>query len=141
MSGHLLDTNVLSALRKPRLYPRVVAWLCSVPPASLRLSVITLGEVRVGIERKMLSDTAQAKALEHWYRSLLPFYGDKILAVDLATAERWGELGIRQPLSTADGLIAATALVHDLTLVTRNTSDFEPHGVRVLNPFDEVEGA
>jgi toxin FitB len=135
MSGYLLDTNVLSALRRPGSYPQVEAWLRAAAPETLRLSVITLGEVRAGIERKMRSDITQAKALEHWYRSLLPFYGDKILPIDLATAEKWGELGIHQPLSTADGLIAATALVHDLTIVTRNTSDFEPHGVRILNPF------
>lgn len=136
MSGYLLDTNVLSALRRPATYPRVEAWLCSVTAETLRLSVITLGEVRAGIQRKLLSDVVQARALEQWYRSLLPAYGSKVLPIDLAIAEKWSELGVRQPLSTADGLIAATALVHDLILVTRNTSDFEPHGVRVLNPFE-----
>ena len=81
------------------------------------------------------SDLEQGRVLESWYVSLLPFYGDKILPVDLEIAERWGQLGIRQPLAVADGLIAASALVHDFTLATRNTSDFEPHGVRVVNPF------
>jgi len=135
MSGYLLDTNVLSALRRPRQFPQVVAWLGSAPPESLRISVVTMGEIRHGIERKLRADLEQGRALEQWYRGLLPHYGQQILAVDLAVAEKWGELGIQQPISTADGLIAATALVHDLTLATRNTSDFTPHGVRVIDPF------
>lgn len=135
MNGYLLDTNVLSALRRPQVFPQVADWIRSVAPASLRISVITLGEVRAGIERKIRSDVEQGRILELWYRGLLPFYGDKILPINLETAEKWGELGIHQPLSTADGLIAASALVHDLTLATRNVSDFGPHGVRVINPF------
>ena len=135
MSGYLLDTNVLSALRRPKVFPQVVAWLAAVAPESLRVSVVTMGEIRHGIERKLRADPEQGRALELWYRGLLPFYGDRILGVDLAVAEKWGELGIRQPISTADGLIAATALAHDLTLATRNVSDFTPHGVRVIDPF------
>jgi predicted nucleic acid-binding protein len=135
VNGYLLDTNVLSALRRPNSYPRVESWLRSIPSSELRLSVITLGEIRGGIERKRRTDGVQATAIEAWYRQLLPFYGDKILGIDQAIAEKWGCLGINQPLSVADGLIAATALVHGLTLVTRNTPDFQPHGVKVLDPF------
>jgi toxin FitB len=131
MNGYLLDTNVLSALRRPRQFPQVVAWLGAAPPESLRISVVTMGEIRHGIERKLRTDLEQGRALEQWYRGLLPFYGERILPVDLAVAEKWGELGIQQPISTADGLIAATALTYDLTLATRNTSDFTPHGVTV----------
>jgi predicted nucleic acid-binding protein len=135
MNGYLLDTNVVSALRRPKQFPQIVAWLGSVPPESLRISVVTMGEIRHGIERKLRTDLEQGRALEQWYRGLLPFYGERILPVDLTVAEQWGELGIQQPTSTADGLIAATALTYDLTLATRNTSDFTPHGVRVIDPF------
>ena len=135
MSGYLLDTNVLSALRRPRQFPQVVAWLGSAPPESLRISVVTMGEIRHGIERKLRTDLEQGRALEQWYRGLLPHYGQQILAVDLAVTEKWGELGIQQPISTADGLIAATALVYDLTVVTRDLTDFKKARVKAVNPF------
>ncbi|PAW67782.1 MAG: hypothetical protein B9S38_11915 [Verrucomicrobiia bacterium Tous-C4TDCM] len=135
MNGYLLDTNVVSALRRPKVFPQVARWVRSLPDDCMWVSVISMGEVRNGIERKLRSDLEQGRVLESWYETLQPFYGDKILPVDLEIAERWGQLAIRQPLAIADGLIAASALVHDLTLATRNTSDFEPHGVRVVNPF------
>lgn len=135
MNGYLLDTNVVSALRRPKVFPQVARWVRSLPDDCLWVSAISMGELRNGIERKLRFDLDQGRVLESWYETLLPFYGDKILPVDLEIAEMWGQLGIQQPLATADGLIAASALVHDFTLATRNTSDFEPHGVRVVNPF------
>lgn len=135
MSGYLLDTNVLSALRKPRLYPEVAAWVGSLPSSQIRVSVVTFGEIRRGIGLKTRTDPVQGKVLEQWYQRMLPFYGTKILGVDLAIAETWGTLGTQQPLAPADGWIVATALIHDLTLATRNTTDFQPHGVKVFNPF------
>jgi toxin FitB len=131
----LLDTNVLSALRKPRLYPKVAAWLGSLPSSEIRVSVITFGEIRRGIELKTLADPSQGRVLDQWYRRMVPFYGTKILGIDLTIAETWGSLGTHQSLAPADGWIAATALVHDLTVATRNITDFQPHGVKVFNPF------
>ena len=111
MNGYLLDTNVVSALRRPKVFPQVARWVRSLPDDCMWVSVVSMGEVRNGIERKLRSDLEQGRVLESWYVSLLPFYGDKILPVDLEIAEKWGQLGILQPLAIADGLIAASALV------------------------------
>ena len=135
MSGYLVDTNVLSERRRKRPDPGVLSWIDETDDALLHVSVITLGEIKHGAERLRLHDPAQAVHLDRWLDALCLHYAARILPIDAIVALHWGKLGIRRPLSVADGLIAATALAHGLTVVTRNVTDFEPHGVPVLNPF------
>jgi predicted nucleic acid-binding protein len=133
---YLVDTDVLSEVRKgPRGHPGVRRWFADAPDASLHLSVVTVGELRRVIELRRRTDRIAATALEQWLARVLDAQGDRILPVDRAVAERWGQLGIPDRLPVADGLIAATALVHDLTLVTRNVRDMARTGVRILDPF------
>ena len=131
----LLDTDVLSALRRRKRNPAVVDWLGSQRTADLHLSVVTIGEVERGIVRQRDRDPAFARELADWLDKVLTWYGDRVLAVDIGTARRWGQLSGRLGHANADLLIAATALEHGLAVVTRNTRDFEPTGVRVVNPF------
>lgn len=138
MSGYLLDTNVVSELRRRQPNHGVLEWFEETNSALLHLSVITLGEIKRGTERLRLHDPAQAVHLDAWLQSLQVRFADRIHPIDEAAALRWGSLGIHQPISVADGLIAATALHHNLTVVSRNTSDFEPNNIPVLNPFREA---
>jgi toxin FitB len=134
---YLIDTNVLSELRKRLPEPRVVAWMEARPRHALCLSVLTLGEIRKGLER--VEDPARRQALIDWLELELPgFFSGRLLAVDAPTADRWGRLLARagRPLPAIDSLLAATALAHDLTLVTRNTKDFAGLGVSLINPWD-----
>lgn len=133
--SYLIDTCVLSELRKPRCNPGVVAWMDSVRTEDTFLSVLTLGEIRRGIERQRLKDLIVAARLEAWLVGLETHYADRLLPIDAAIADRWGRLSINQPLPVADGLIAATGLRYGLTIVTRNTSDFERSGVQLFDPF------
>ncbi len=110
-------------------------WFDATGPHEMFLSVVTVGEIRRGIEQKRLSDLAQAVVLEAWMARTLRDFSGHIRPVTLEVAERWGRLSPQQPPSPADGLIAATALVDDLTVVTRNVSHFERAGVRILNPW------
>ena len=112
-----------------------MAWFESVLDADIFLSVLVLGEVRRGIELCRRTDPQAAIALERWLKGLIQQYTARILPISLEIAERWGQLGLAQPLPSIDGLLAATALQHDLTLVTRNIADVERTGVQVLNPF------
>ena len=136
MKGYLVDTNVLSELRRPKRSPAVLAWFSSVPADALFLSVLTLGELRRGIESLRFKDPTAASALDRWMEGVRTEFADRILPVDEAVAEQWGRLCIRQPLPSIDGLLSATASVHGLTVVTRNTADFDRSGVPVLNPFE-----
>ena len=134
--SYLLDTNVLSELRRKRPDPRVVKWFEDRPRALLYLSVLTLGEIRKGIES--LQETQRKQVLIDWLEVDLPqYFLGRLLDVDVPVADRWGRLmsEAARPLPAIDGLLAATALRHDLTLVTRNTKDFENLGVRLLNPW------
>lgn len=136
MSGFLLDTNVLSELRKgSRCDAGVRKWIDQTDGGELFLSVLVLGEVRRGIELIRLRDQAQARALEEWLISISTEFEERILPVDQKVADQWGRLGLQQPLPVLDGFLAATALVHDLVLVSRDDEGFRDTGVRRLNPF------
>ena len=132
---YLLDTDVLSALRRRQQNPAVVRWLEAQRTSDLYLSVVTVGEVERGIVRQRRRDPAFAEALAGWLDRVLAWYGDRVLGVDLPTARRWGQLSGALGHEGADLLIAATALEHGLTVVTGNTQHFDPTGVAVLNPF------
>jgi toxin FitB len=136
MSGFLLDTNILSELRKlNRCNAGVRKWYEAVPSEELFVSVLGSGEIRRGIERIRLRDQPQARALERWLRWIATEFADRLLPVNEKVADRWSRLGLRQPLPLLDAFLAATALVHDLTLVTRNVADVARAGVKVFNPF------
>ena len=135
--SYLIDTNVLSELRRKQPDPHVVAWMQDRPRPSLFLSVLTLGEIRKGLER--LEDTARKQSLLDWLEVELPnYFVGRLLRIDVGTADRWGRLMAQagRPLPANDGLLAATALQHDLTLVTRNTKDFLDLEFRLVNPWD-----
>ena len=139
--SYLLDTNVLSELRRKQPDPHVVAWFAQRATQSLFLSVLTLGEIRKGIERLDASHTHAARrhSLNDWLEQDLPtFFLGRLLAVDAGVADRWGRLQALagRPLPAIDSLLAATALQHQLTLVTRNVKDFADMGVGLINPWD-----
>lgn len=138
MSGFLLDTNVLSELRKGnRCDPAVLAWVQGSVSADLFVSVLVLGEIRQGIERIRMRDQNQARALDRWLKSIPAEFAGQILPVDERVADQWGRLGLRQPVPTLDAFLAATALVHDLTVVSRDENGFRNTGARVINPFSK----
>jgi predicted nucleic acid-binding protein len=136
--SYLLDTNVVSELRKRSPDANVEAWYDSVPGSLLFLSVLTIGEIRMGVERVRGKDPAKAAALENWLTRLETAYGDHIVSVDSAIADTWARLSVPDPLPVIDGLLAATAYDRGWTLVTRNTKDVQRAGIRVLNPFKEA---
>lgn len=132
----LLDTNVLSELRKgPRSNAHVRRWFESVGADEIYLSVLVIGEVRRGVELVRQRDGAQAAALERWLSLVTRDHSERILPVDQPVAELWGRLTATRPGPVIDTLMAATALVHGLVLVTRNIRDVTWTGVRCLNPF------
>jgi predicted nucleic acid-binding protein len=135
---YLLDTVVISELRKRRPAREVIQWLSGCRERELFLSVITLGEIQRGIATKRGSDAKFAEELERWLETLLRLYGDRILPVSATIALRWGELSWRAGHDGADLVIAATALEHQLTVATRNVRHFEPLGVAVFNPFSKT---
>ena len=131
---YLLDTNIVSELRKPRPNPKVVAWLHDVEDSDLHLSAVTVGEIQAGIELTRTQDLVKAEVLESWADQVADSYN--VLA-DAVCFRRWAKLMHRQSSTVyEDAIIAATALVHDLTVVTRNVRDFSRFDVRVLNPFE-----
>jgi predicted nucleic acid-binding protein len=134
--SYLVDTNVLSELRRKAADARVVAWMQARPRQSLYLSVLSLGEIRKGIEN--VADAAFRQTLTDWLEVTLPnYFVGRLLSVDEQVADRWGRVqaAAGRTLPVIDGLLAATALQHDLTLATRNTGDFEGLGLRVVNPW------
>lgn len=137
---YLLDTNVVSELRKGiRCDASVTAWeQAELIPHGGAVSVITLGEIRKGIDLIAVRDPAQAAALESWLQGLYRHYTDRILPITHEVAEEWGRLNARRPLPAVDSLLAATAKVNNLILATRNVSDLTGAGVQIVDPFEFV---
>jgi len=133
---YLLDTDVLSELRKRKRNPNVIAWLGSASATDLFLSSVTVAEIELGIERQRKADAAFAQQLERWLDVTLRVYGERILPVTVGVARRWGRLAAQIGNKSLDLAIAATALEHGLTVVTRNVPHFAPTGVAILNPFE-----
>ena len=138
---YLLDTNILSEVRKPRPGGSVADWWESVSADDVYLSVLVVGEIRLGIERLLhRRDRSQAAVFERWLGTLKQDFGNRILPVTTTIAEAWGRLAAPEPLPAVDGLLAATALVHGLTLVTREGRRLEWTGVPLLNPWLDSAG-
>lgn len=134
--SYLVDTNVLSELRKgSRCDSRVARWFADVPADDVFLSVLVVGEIRQGVERIRRRDARSARTLETWLRRLVAEHSDRILPIDNVIAEEWGRLNVPDPVPVIDGLMAATARVHGLTLATRNVKDIRRTGVACVNPF------
>ncbi|MDT3672991.1 MAG: type II toxin-antitoxin system VapC family toxin [Aromatoleum sp.] len=134
---YLLDTNIISELRKGgRANPGVTAFFATLAAEDIYLSVQTVGEIRRGVETiRKRGDCEQANRLEAWLDMVIADYSDRILGFDLDCAQVWGKLMSPSPQHPIDKQIAAIALIYDLTVVTRNTEDFESTGVRNINPF------
>jgi hypothetical protein len=132
----LVDTNVISEIRKrERADPNVIRWVNQTPASDIGTSVLVLAEIRRGIELKRRSDPLQAKSLDRWFSQMRTRLAERVLPIDETVAETWAFLGIPNPLPLVDSLLAATAKVHGLTLVTRNIADIESTGVALLDPF------
>jgi predicted nucleic acid-binding protein len=136
--SYLVDTNVVSELRKgPRARPAVSSWFARVDSSELFLSVLVVGELRQGTERIRRRDPTAAAHLDRWMGRLVQSYAERILPIDGRVAELWGRLNVPDPLPAVDGLLAATAIVNDLTLVTRDTRQIVRTGARLHDPFTE----
>jgi len=131
----ILDTCVISELRKKHCNAGVAAWMSATELEAKYLSVITMGEIRRGIELSRLKSASSVDSLERWLSVLEASYATRILPITASIADRWGRLSLRQPLPVSDGLIAATALEHGFAIVTRNVDDFRRSGANVINPF------
>jgi predicted nucleic acid-binding protein len=134
---YLLDTNVVSELRRPRPHQAVVAWLQDLPAERVHLSAVTIGEIQAGIEITREQDPAKAEELEEWLEQVLATYS--VLVLDAAVFREWARLMHRQSDTLMqDALIAAVAIINRLTVVTRNVGDFKQLGVAVLDPFSDL---
>jgi hypothetical protein len=132
----LLDTNVISEIRKrDRAHPNVARWVARTPVDDIGTSVLVLAEIRRGIELKRRHDPEQARYLDRWFSHMRVRLADRVLPIDESIAQAWAVMGIPDPLPLVDGLLAATAKVHDLTLVTRNVAHIAATGVSLLDPF------
>jgi toxin FitB len=132
----LIDTNVISELRKKdRTNPKVRSWYSTVGDDELYLSVLVVGEIRQGIERTRSRDSDQAEALDNWLLRIRKSFGPRILPITVSIAEEWGRLNRIRSLPAVDSLLAATANVNGLTLVTRNVADYSGTGTKSLDPF------
>ncbi len=134
-AGYLLDTNVISELRKTRADGGVIAFLAAADAERLFLSVLSLGELRKGVEAKRRTEPDAADRLGQWVDGIETTFSDRLLPIDAPIARRWGELSADRSRPVIDTLIAATALRHGLTLVTRNTRDLAPTGVPLVDPW------
>jgi toxin FitB len=134
---YLIDTSIISEVRKgDRCDPHMAAWYASIDDADIYLSVLVVGEIRKGVERVRPKDPARARAIEAWLSAVNKSFSDRVLPVDQAVADEWGRMAAKRPVSTIDALLAATAKVHRLTLVNRNTADVADLGALVLDPLD-----
>lgn len=133
--AYLLDTNVVFELRKSKPDPNVAAWRDRHAGAEAFISTLVVGEIRQGIERLRARDPRQADVLERWLGGLLSAYRERVLPITVEIAQEWGRLNVSRRPPPVDGLLAATAKVHRLTLVTRNLNDVADTGVPVVNPF------
>ena len=134
---YLLDTNVLSETRKKKADAGVIAFLQAAEASTLYISVLTLGELRKGVAKKKREDAEMAKRLADWVDGLEYSFADRILSVDAATARLWGDWSSERPRPVVDTLLAATAVLHGLTLVTRNIRDVRGIAVKLLDPWKE----
>lgn len=134
-TGYLLDTHVVSETRKSRADRGVIAFLSAAEPAGLFLSVLTLGELRKGVAASRRTDPGTADQLGAWVDGIETTFADRVLPIDAATARHWGELCANRSRPVIDTLIAATAIRHGLTLVTRNTRDVASTGVPLVDPW------
>jgi predicted nucleic acid-binding protein len=134
---YLLDTNVISEASKGEQGdPKVVAWYEAMDPDSLCISALVIGEIRAGVERLRLRHAERAAAFERQLVLVIDLFSDRILGVDRRVAEQWGRLNARHRRPAIDALIAATAIVHRMVVVTRNVRDFAATGAEILNPFE-----
>lgn len=131
----LLDTNLVSETRKRAPDANVMAWFERVDQKDLYVSVLTLGELTKGIARRRRSDPRAAASLGHWLRGIATLFAERVIPIDAPIATAWGELNAVRPLPVIDSLLAATALVHGLTLATRNVKDVQATGARWVNPW------
>ena len=135
--SYLIDTNIISEVGKgTRCDANVAAWYGSINDGDLYLSVLVLGEIRRGIERKRPDEPAKARALESWLIQVGRDFAGRIIGINQAIADEWGRMSAKRPDHSIDTLLAATAKVHGLTLVTRNITDVAGLGADVLNPFE-----
>jgi predicted nucleic acid-binding protein len=138
---YLIDTNIISELRKgARCDARVAAWYAAIADEDLFLSTLVLGEIRKAVELARPRDPARATALERWLRDVEAAFDGRVLGIDNAVSDQWGRMSAVRSVPVVDGLLAATALINGLTLVTRNDRDVADLGATVLNPFRVVEG-
>lgn len=134
--SYLLDTNIISELARPKPAKTVLAWFENIPSEALHISVLTLGEIRKGVEQ--MPDSARREKLRLWLEhDLAGWFETRVLPVDIQVADRWGRLiaQMGRPVPSIDSLLAATALHHELRLVTRNQKDFDYPGLEVINPW------
>jgi hypothetical protein len=133
--SYLLDTNLLSEVRRPRPDPGVAMWFAEVAPERMSVSVLVLGEIRRGVELLRGRDLARSLRLQEWLEELKETFADRVIDVSAPVAETWGRIDGQRRLPVVDGLLAATALVHGLVVVTRDTAPFEQAGVPFLDPW------
>lgn len=135
----LMDTNVVSELRRRVPDRAVLAWFARVAQEDLYLSVLTLGELRQGIEALRRKDPVTASSIDSWRAELVEAFGDRIVTITAEIADRWGRLNVPDRVPTVDGLLAATVLEYNWTLVTRNVADVTRTGARIFNPFEPAD--
>jgi toxin FitB len=131
--NYLIDTNIVSEVRKgAKCNANVAAWYASIDDTEIYLSVLVLGEIRKGVERPRVKDPSQARSLENWLAAVAKAFAERILPIDKYVADEWRRMGPNRPVPTIDALLAATAKVHAMTLVSRNVADVADLGASVL---------